>query len=247
MTLLALLLGCPPRPPPVPIAPTDPMALLEYARTRPAPGPTAGSFSIRIETPETRAGASGSLVVSLPNTFRLEVRGPIGGPVLVVACDGTALNAWQAQNNTFFDGADVGERLAALTGGVADLGTVASLLLGRVPDLGAPAAVAFTDAGPLYVWESADHRRLLLGLDARTGRLVSFEAVDADGQRWVTAAVEPDTFPERLQLAFPVKRIAVDLEFTRWIGVSPDPSVFSLTPPPGAAIAPLRIGAEPPQ
>jgi hypothetical protein len=245
MILLALLLGCPPKPAALPRAPDGAEALIGWAEEQPLPPPVASAFSIRIDTPDTHASAAGTLVVAAPGRFRFEVHGPIGGSVLVVACDGTSLNAWEAGKNRFIDGSGIGEQLRTLTGGVAGLDAVTALLVGRVPQLGKPTEIVPSPGSPQYTFVGPGGSRLVVGLDVASGRLASFSGVGGDGRQWLSAVIEPGLYPKRLQLAFLWIATTVDINFAAWNPVSPDPSAFTLSPPPGTVVVPLHLGPPP--
>lgn len=239
--MLLSLLACPPKHAvPSPVV-EDPAAFLAEVRAEPPPGPVAVPFAIRIVTPENTIHASGTLVVSPPARFRLELRGPIGGPALLVAGDGTSIVAWQAAKNIFYTLREAETSIRTLTGGAAGLDGAAALLLGRLPDLGEPATQEIVAGRPRYEWVGPTGARVMAELDPATRHLTALEAVDAVGTPWLTAALLPAEYPEALHVSLPPKDITADLDFGDWMSVTPADAVFTLAPPPGAEMQELRL------
>lgn len=239
MLAFGLFAGCPKEPVPSVVA-TNPAEALARAQAEVASGPVYAQFSAVVVTPDSRFTAVGTLVVSPPNRFRIELRGPIGPPQLVVTCDGTAVRAYLAPKNTFYESLDASSALGSLWGIESiDGATVAtSLLLGRVPAMpGSP-----TVEGSSLVWTRFDGARVALSLDQATAHLTAVDAVAADGTRRLRADWTPGTFPRALHAELPTLGAAADLSFDEWHVASPTDAAFVLAAPEGSKRVPIRLG-----
>lgn len=236
------LAGCPPKPvePPEPLVEVSPAELLARASAEPAPGPASATFDLKLELPDQRVNAKGGLVVVPPDRFRIEVRGPIGPPQVVIVSDGTALTTWLAGKNQVYVAAEADATLAAYTGGEAGLEALASLLVGRLPALGAPDLVR-GEGVPAYRWNGPGQSHVDVALDPRTAHLVALALADEAGAALLDARVEGADWPERLTTHLPQQGIVATLEFDAWTPAAPPDSAFVLTPPPGAEVKPLRF------
>lgn len=239
---LPLLFGCPPKEPEAPLGPVDPAKVLDRAERDALASPMLARFDVKLETPKDRVGANGTLLVDPEGRFRLELRGPIGGPAVVVASDGKDVVAWESGPNVFYRAEDAEGALREATGDVAGLSTLASVLAGRLPDLGDPDDVAFDAQGrPRYVWRGPKDSRVAAVLDPRRARLVAVDVLDAEGRTWLAAEVEPADYPERMSLVLPVQGVTATLDFKDWTPAKPDPSVYALQAPEGAEIRPIDL------
>lgn len=244
LVALLLLAGCPPkRPPEGPVGPFDAAEVLERARAAPFEAPVLATFDVKLATPSDRASANGLLLLDPDGRFRLELSGPIGGPAVIVACDGEELDAWQSGKNIFWTAGAVEEALRDASGGEAGLGAIATVFAGRLPaDLGDPDATDTDGDGyPRYTWAGPDDSRLVAVLDPRNGRLRGLSAFDEDGKAWLRAELEPGDFPEHLSVELPVHGVQAELDFDAWKPASPTDAAFTLSPPPGAEIKKLEL------
>lgn len=247
LAMTALLAGCP-HPPPLPTA-QDPTTLLARALSVPPTDPVANRFGIHIHTPDQDVTAWGSLVLRAPDQFRIEVAGPIGPPVLIVACDGHSVNAWLSPKQTFYAGPDADTTLRAITGGAAGLEVVAALLVGQLSaSLGTPAGSA---AAPPYGWRwwwtAPDGSRLTTGLDTRTTRLLDVTAQDPAGRVLLDAKLThadlTTRYPTRLSADLPTLYASVQVDFGEWRPAAPKDAAFTITAPSGATLK--QLGAPP--
>ncbi|MDP2311060.1 MAG: hypothetical protein Q8P18_33880 [Pseudomonadota bacterium] len=239
LPLVALLTGCPKPPAPEgPIEAVSPEVLLTRALGEPAPGPATSSFDLRLDLPDQRINAQGALLVSPPDRFRIEVRGPIGPPQVVVVSDGKGIRTWLAGKNELYTADDADARIAAYTGGEAGMEALASLLLGRLPALGAPDLVR-ADSKPTYRWTGPGESHVDAALDPRTAHLVALALADEVGAPLLDAQVEGAQWPERLVAVLPQQGITATLEFKEWKAAEPSDAAFVLAAPPGAAVKPL--------
>lgn len=212
----------------------DPAATLARARAEAPAGAQYATFTVTLHTPKDDATAQGSLVVSPPDHFRLELRGPIGPPALVVVCDGAQLTAWNTMKGQAWRADDPDAALRRLTGEAAGLAAIADVLVGRLPTLGEP------------TWEADSYRFLgpageivRAQLDGRTAHLVSLHAADAAGTTLLDARFTPGPFPRALRVELPVLGATADVLFKEWQAVSPAPSTFQLVLPDALVPAPL--------
>lgn len=173
-------------------------------------------------------------MVAAPDRFRLELRGPIGPPAFLVACDGHRLTAWATGKGQAWRHEDADAGLRALTGGSAGLAAVTSLLLGRLPAEGNPSWT-----GEAYRWEGPKGEVITAQLEARSAHLAFLDAVDAAGAPMFRARWEPDLLPERLQLSLPTIGVSADLRFSGWEAVQPPDSAFALQLPESVVPAPF--------
>lgn len=244
--LLSLgLVACPPKaPPPGPAVEVDPIELFERAAVESAPGPASASFDLRLRTPDQQVNAQGALVVAPPNRFRVEVRGPIGPPQLVIVSDGVGMRAWVAGKNQLYDAPDADARFRSYTGDAAGLDALSSLLLGRLPVREKPDAVRPGDP-PGYRWDGPEQSHLDVSLAPTTGRVSGLTLVDPAGVSLVEADVEASEWPARLVVRLPAQGVEAELRFGEWRAATPGDAAFVLTPPPGAEVVPLKLGGAP--
>ncbi len=231
MILLALL-ACPRSGPNVTLD-ADPAALLGRARAESAPAAIYAPFSAVLAMKDNRVTAGGNVVVVAPDRFRLELRGPIGPPQLVVACDGDVVRAYLAPKNLFVEAsADAG--LAMVLGAEGgDGATVAtSLLLGRVPIL--PGDPTLVLSPPGLSWARTDGAAFSVVLDAATAHLAAARANDAAGRPLLDATWTPGAFPEALNVTIPPLSVSADVKFGEWQPASPTDAAFVLVKPEGA-------------
>lgn len=220
---------------------SNPTEALARAWAEAASGPVYAQFSAVVATPESRFTALGTLVVSPPNRFRIELRGPIGPPQLVVTCDGTAVRAYLAPKNTFYESLDASTALGSLWGaeGIDGAAVATSLLLGRVPAMpGTP-----TVEGTSLVWTRFDGARVALSMDQTTAHLTAVDAAGADGTRSLRANWTPGAYPQALHAELPTLGAAADLSFNEWQVAAPTDAAFQLAAPEGAKRVPIRLGA----
>ena len=242
-SLLALALitsGCTPKPgsPGVAaVAVADPVALLARARAEPVSTPRDASFSVSLHTPTDDVSAQGSLVVSPPDRFRVELRGPIGPPAMVVTCDGHQLLAWATTKNQAWRADDADSALRRLTGEAAGIAAVADLLLGRLPAIGEP-----TWETDHYRWTGPAGEVVEARLDPATAHLLAVHATDAAGAILLDARYTPSVLPKTLDLDLPAIGARASVVFKEWQEVAPPDSAFTLTLPDTVAVTPLFPG-----
>ena len=248
--LAILLSGCHPVVPPRPDV-ADPAGVLARATSEAPSGPVYAPFSAVIGAKGQKITASGMLVVSPPDRFRVELRGPIGPPQLIVTCNGTDLHAWVAGKNTYYSGslADSSlDGLLGLGGEHVEAGAAAvRLLLGRLPEI--PGTPTLSARGPVAAaaWASNGLGSLELGLDGATAHLVQARATNAAGTVVFSAAWEPGAaYPSALTAQLPTLEASADLRFGEWAAATPPDAAFDLPAPEGSVLAPLRLTSDVP-
>ncbi|MSQ03944.1 MAG: hypothetical protein EXR71_18990 [Myxococcales bacterium] len=223
---------------------TDPAALFARALAEPPPPAMYAHFDAVIAAPGQRLALNGTLVVSPPDRFRVELRGPIGPAQLVMTCDGRDLRAWVAPKNSFYQADDADGTLGGLLGvgdGVHGAAVVTSLLMGRMPSL--PMAPELTAAGPVATarWARADGATFSLGIDGRTAHLVDARATDERGRVLFSGAWVPGEWPRALNVVLPTLDASADVRFGDWAPATPTDAAFRLTAPPGSVAVPLVL------
>jgi len=230
--ILLALLGCP-RGGPALTFEADPAALLGRARAEAAPGAVYAPFSAVLAMKDNRVTAGGNVVVVAPDRFRVELRGPIGPPQLVVACDGDMVRAYLAPKNLFVEAsADAG--LATVLGAEGGDGArvATSLLLGRVPIL--PGEPTLVPSPPGLQWSRGDGAAFSVVLDAATAHLAAARANDTAGRPLLDATWTPGAFPGALNVTIPSLTVSADVKFGEWSPASPSDAAFVLARPEGA-------------
>ncbi len=222
----------------------DPAALYARALAEPQPPSMYAHFDAAIAAPGQRLALNGTLVVSPPDRFRVELRGPIGPVQLVVTCDGKDVRAWVAPKNSFYQADDADGTLARLLGAgqeVHGAAVATSLLMGRVPAL--PMAPELTAAGPVATarWARADGANFSLGIDGRTAHLVDARATDEEGVVLFSGAWVPGEWPRALNVVLPTLEASADVSFGKWAPATPTDAAFTLTAPPGSLLVPLVL------
>lgn len=234
-----VLTGCPkPLTPEGPVVVVAPDVLLARAIAEAPPGPSSTTFDLRLELPDSRVNAQGALLVSPPDRFRIEVRGPIGPPQVVVVSDGKSLKTWLAGKNELYTADEADATIASYTGGETGIEALASLLLGRLPALGPPDLVQ-PGGEPAFRWAGRGQSHVDVALDPRTAHLAGLSLADESGAGLLTAKVEGNQWPQRLWVNLPQQGITATLEFEEWKPAQPSDAAFLLAAPPGAVVKPL--------
>lgn len=247
LPLVLMAVGCPVVLPASPDV-VDPAALFDRARTEPAPASSYSTFSTVITTGDRRLTANGTLVVSPPDRFRIELRGPIGPAQLVVACDGHDVRAYVASENTYYIAENADHMLGQILGageGVRGAAAATSLLMGRLPALASVPALSASGSVATATWMRADGARLALGLDSRTAHLTDATATDSAGTLLFSGKWAFDVWPTAFGVRLPTLGAAADLRFNEWKGASPADAAFLLEPLPGSTVRALTLSPAP--
>lgn len=240
MILIPFLMGCPHAPggPAAPVE-VDPARLLARAQREAPPGPTSVTFGLSLDIGEQHIVAQGALLVTPPNRFRMEVRGPIGPAQVIIASDGVGLHAWLASKNTLYTVVDADARVRAITGD-AGVDAVVSALLGRLPALGAPDGQP-DPAVPSWHWSGAGRGGVDVQLSPRSGHLAAFTLVDPTGLPLLATRIEGDAWPTELVADLPSKQIHAELRFDTWRPASPPDTAYTLVLPSSVQVVPLEF------
>ncbi len=222
----------------------DPAALYARALAEPRPSSMYANFDAVIAAPGQRLALNGTLVVSPPDRFRVELRGPIGPVQLVVTCDGKDVRAWVAPKNSFYQADNADATLGKLLGAgqeVHGAAVATSLLMGRVPTL--PVSPELGAAGPVATarWARADGASFSLGIDGRTAHLIDARATDEKGVVLFSGAWVPGEWPRALNVVLPTLEASADVSFGKWAPATPTDAAFRLTAPTGSLLVPLVL------
>jgi hypothetical protein len=222
---------------------TDAAAVIERARAEAPAAPAYGAFSALLRTPGGSTSVLGALVVSAPDRFRVELRGPIGPAQVILTCNGKDVTAWVAPKNTFFRIAEADEALGGLVGdaGADGAAIAASLLLGRLPPL--PGAPELRAAGSVATasWAREDGARFEAGVEGRYGRLATARATSGEGLLLFDAAWEPGPFPAAMRVELPTLGVVADVKFSPWTAAEPPDTAFEGAPPNGAEVRDVTL------
>jgi hypothetical protein len=218
LPLLAVLAACHPRPP----------------ADLPRPAAWSAVYRCRVIEGAAERRFRAALLVGEPDRFRLELYGPVGGPRLLMASDGTALAAALPSDRLHAEAAATPASFAVLIGlplGGADL---VALLDGRLAAGGAPAGSATAvrtlagggsaryaiRRGPGGEIESAE-----VAIAGEAAERISFRVVygpPADGPA--------GRLPSEVRLSRPGRALILELREARARAL--DAAAFRLPPPP---------------
>ncbi|MBX2801065.1 MAG: hypothetical protein KTR31_25520 [Myxococcales bacterium] len=253
-TLLALALGgCPRTPTPEPLGQPDPaQEVLARAQARTVPDALRARFGFKIDSePLGLSGSTGgALIVDRPGRGHLAVLGPFGGPLAQVQTDGTGLAVLMPRQRQHATALDAGERLLALTEGIAGLPEVVDLFVGKVPlDAERITATEPTAEGLEITMAGPQDTVVQLVLEpaSATPRLV--DVMRTDGTSLLSATYGPfqpmedgTAMPGEASFHVPSLQLQLDVRFKSWTVLEGDPpDVFSLAPPDGFSTGTLNV------
>lgn len=237
--MIALLLACAPKAPP-PVIVTDPAALVAAA-SEPLAAPVVGRLSASVVAPGRGFSAVGVLLLAPGGKFRLELRGPIGPPQLVVACDSRRLVAYVTAKDEAWVAEDAVAWLGGVVGPDLDPEDVVGLLAGRLPTLPTAWVAGETGPGSLDLsYARADGIAAQARLDAATSRVRSL-VVSSAGTELLHATLEPADFPRSLDVSVPSLPARAEVSFSSWEPAAPGEGAFSLAVPATAALHELAV------
>jgi hypothetical protein len=244
--------GCA-KPPVEPLPEFSSEVVLEAARARPIPDRLRARFTVKIhsEALDIAGTTGGGLVASRPGRNRVEIFGPMGGALLSVVSDGSALSVILAGPRKQLVSPDAERVVREATGGAAGLDDFFGLLVGDVPlDSATVAAVRTVEEGghvfarigltgpgntAFDVWldpVQATPRRVQ-ALDARGRSLLvaTFDAFQSVGPAWL---------PTRVELYVPSVDLRVEARYRDWQVLDVAPEVFDTQPVPGLQVESLE-------
>lgn len=239
---LGLLLGCAHR---APGANVDPVAVVAQSRATPQPFALRGAFSVAIRRGDATVSTRGALVLHAPDQFRVEVMGPVGTPLIIVASDGRNLNVWSAQTGVFYRGADAPAALRELTGGALQLSDVVRVLTGQLPLPDAPVLGQSVDEqGVAVSLQGPEGATVGAHLDPKTAVLAEL-SVQREGEPLVqldylkAVKVGRSRLPGGFSLDVPALDMSVFIKMESWDELGQIPEVFSLSAPANASTVDL--------
>ena len=239
------------KPPPFPGAATCPagQVLLDAVRA-PAPPVVKGIARIKVESPDEAFSVKELIIAQKPNRLRLETLSPLGQPGFYAATDGQELFLFAPSENAYYRGGATPRNLGLIIPLRLDVEEMVSVIMGRVP-------LIDYDVHHLSCAVNEEGYRLRLkGRDENTTQVLTFSGNDLRvvtsetyGREGLTCLVnyadyEPagsTAFPRTITVSLPSKQTTVRISYKK-VEMLPeiDPSLFSLTAPPGAKIVPLE-------
>jgi hypothetical protein len=232
--VIAFLLGCTPKAPP-PVVVADPAALVAAA-SEPLDAPVAGRLTTTVITADKGFSAVGLLLLAPGGKFRLELRGPIGPPQLVVTCNGVRLAAYVASKDEAWVTDDARDWLGGAVGPDLDPEDLVGLLAGRLPTL--PTAWVPGEIGPGWLdvsYARADGMAARARLDAAASRVRELSVASAESELF-RATIEPAAMPRALDVTLPSLGARAEASFSSWEPVAPTDAAFSMTLPATTAV-----------
>jgi len=221
-------------------------ALVERVREHSVPFALQARFAIKVQGPDFSGTTSGAMILLDPDKLRIEVNGPVGTPLFILASDGKALHCWSQRDATFFRGDDGVAVLRELTGGTVATTDLISLLTGTLPLDGAPIVDlgADPDGAVRVVFQAAEGLRVRAAVDPQHEllRRVSLLQMgdDDDGTEVLRVAyndlmrVGNNRMPEEIDIEAPTIGWRAALEIHTWDELGRIPDAFALTPPSNA-------------
>jgi hypothetical protein len=228
----------------------DAAEVLTRGRGLATPGPLVAGVRVTLAS---GLSARGTLIVAPGGRIRLEVAGPLGGPLLSATTDGTRGWVWSARDGRWTLAPALDAELATLASG-AGLPALGRMLLGLVPD--APGRMLPPDAhGAVVAWDGPAGRTLVGSVDPATARLrrLALRAgggvaegggppaapASGDRSREVVPAEAPPHLPSRIVLAWGGDPVTVDV--VGWAPADPPASAWAWNPPAGAVVRTVHL------
>ncbi len=218
----------------------DPTEVLAAARAARQPFALRGAFSVTLRRGDTSVSTRGAMVLHEPDQFRVEVMGPVGTPLVIVASDGRALNVYSAQNMTLYQGSNAPAALRELTGGALTLADVVRVLTGHLPLPGAEVRSQSVDeAGVMVTLAGPEGAEVSAHLNPKTA-LMNDLSVSRAGESMLKLSygravkVGRSQLPGSFTLDVPALDLGVTITVDSWDELGQIPDVFTLTPPAGA-------------
>ena len=243
LVVLLLLVGCVkvvrPQGPKL-----DKDAVAEVAWQRPVLDPVRARFTIKLRSDKLNlAGTTnGVMFLDRPNHGRVDVLGPMGGPLVVAATDGESLRVQLTQSREHLQ-ADAAEAvLREATGGLASVEDALIVIAGGLPFQGAEVTEVIDDGelGTRLSFAGPEKSTITAWLDPVTAAPNRVVAHDLEGAMLLEAtyvfAQPPETevwMPSEAHLFVPGLELEVDLKMRRWDVLETVPDVFTPDVPKG--------------
>lgn len=253
---LIVCVGCPAHHRAIEPAIGSPEAIFATARARVVPDPLRARFGIKLRSKplDVAASTGGGLLVDRPGQGRVDLFGPMGGPVVTIGSDGAGLEVLLIGQKRDLVANDAESVLRETTGGVAGLDDVFAVLTGDLPFDGAPVADVgkFASATP----GAPDWIRVHLAgpkssvievvIDPSNATPASISAVDRKGNPLMTATYDPfelvgDAWmPTRVELYVPSLDLTIECKYKSWDILGMPPENLVPQPPDGFAVESLE-------
>lgn len=227
--------------------------VVESVRSAGAPFALQGRFSVHLESPGTSGTTRGALILHNPDKFRIEILTPLGTPMVMLASNGRALNAWSQRDGTFYRGDNASAVLAELTTSAVGLADVNALLTGLLPLPEAPitALAEDSDGNVRLTLQAPGDVQVRAVIDPKTELVRELRVVRVGGKTplpglptgetmvevdyLATTRIGRSRLPEQLSISLPTLGWKLELEFLSWDELGQIPDVFDLQAPGGAA------------
>jgi hypothetical protein len=229
--MLVALVACPGRHTAEP-APGSPESVLAAARARVVPDPLKSRFAIKLRSKplDLAASTNGGLIVDRPGQGRVDLFGPLGGPIVTVASDGAGLSVVLTNAKRQLLATDAEVVIREATGGVASLDDAFAVLSGDLPfdaaEVREVELLAVDDpVHPGLVRVSLDgpkQTRVEVWLDPVDATLRELVALDKKGTPVMSAKYDPyelvgtDLLPTRVELYVPALDLLVETRYRNW-------------------------------
>ena len=221
----------------------DPQTAVERARARSLPFAMQASYTVHIRSAKGVATTRGLMILSRPASFRVEVMGAMGTPLVSAISDGRGLAVYNGQIPAFYRTDNAVAALAALSGGAVRLDDALDLLSGTLPLRDAPVLKAeTTEAGVAITLQGREDVLVDALIDPDSGlmRTVGVRRGDEPPLLSLTygeaVKVGKTKMPRSVSLDVPSLDLSVEITVSGWeeLGVVPD--AFS-TAAPGSMTA----------
>ena len=253
---LALCVGCPAHHHAIEPAAGSPEGIFEAARARAVPDPLRARFAIKLRSKplDLAASTSGGLIVDRPGQGRVDLFGPMGGPVVTVGSDGAGLEVLLIGQQRDLVANDAESVLRETTGGVAGLDDVFAVLTGDLPF----DAATVRDIAKIPAAEPGGTEWIRAHLDGPKGSIIevvidpsnaapsAITALDKKGSPLITATYDPfqlvgDAWmPTRVELYVPALDLTVECKYKSWDVLGEPPTNLVPPPPDGFTVESLE-------
>jgi len=204
-------------------------------------GPFAlrGSYRVKVRgTGRVVPSLSGAVLIVPYSKFRMEVRGPVGGPMFTGVSDGEAMGFYLASENMWVYSDDLAGDVDLLTGGFAGLEDFLAMGLGRVasPDL-EPVETGMSPEGPWGSFAGNEGATATLHLDPDRGLVRMLELADSAGEVKLTMThtahmlVDEVWYPEQTIYHFVGTDVSMEFNYSAWDRLGSIPNAFGVLAP----------------
>jgi hypothetical protein len=246
LLLFGLLLGACTKKPLVVEPPVVQDELVVAMRARTVPDPLQVRFTVKIKSERmgiTAPPLGGGLIVDRPGKAYLAVMSPVGGPVLTLSTNGTAVGLMNARDKQWVQDDHAGSMLGSATGGSVSLDDLVGLLLGLLP-LAEDSVRSREEVqgGVRLVVSGPGDTVITAVVDPLTATPREVSVANAAGEVLVTGSYEPFEaleeawMPTRLQLYVVPIDLSLDLRYKSWKAPEEVADMFTIAAPEGFAV-----------